>query len=275
MANKKQLKSTHMKQIFTLFLFLFIGVQVFAQTTHTVNLPSSGTNTVNVTCAVGDVLLFKSTATPLALKIFKSNGTSYSVTPSSNTTSYTVTAIDTSYSSILSLAPVSTCVGKINLSSGSNFTVTTASSPTVGGTTTGSGTYASAANVTVTATANTGYNFVNWTENGSAVSTSATYTFSISANRNLVANFTAISTGLEEALNSNVLLSLFPNPANDRLFVKGITNKTVAKLYDVTGNLISEFKISNDENSYDIQNLSPSIYFLVINNRAYRFFKAQ
>lgn len=264
-----------MKQISTLFLLLFFGVQVFAQTTHTVNLPSSGTNTVNVTCAVGDILLFKSTSTPLAIKIFKSNGTSYSVTPSSNTTSYTVTAVDTSYSSILSLAPVSTCVGKINLSSGSNFTVTTASSPTVGGITAGSGTYASGSSVTVTATANIGYTFVNWTESGNSVSTNASYSFSISANRNLVANFTAISTGIDEATNSNVFLSVYPNPVNDRIHIQGIINKTDVKLYDVTGNLISEFKISNDENSIDIQNLSPSIYFLIINNRTYRFVKIQ
>lgn len=249
------------------------GLPLMAQTTHTVTLPSTGTNTVNVTCAVGDILLFQSTSTPLAIKIFKSNGTSYSVTPSSNTTSYTVSAIDTSYSSILSLTPVSTCVGKINLSSGSNYTVTTASSPTVGGTTAGSGIYASGSSVTVTATANTGYSFVNWTESGSPVSTSATYTFSISANRNLVANFTAISTGIDEASNLNVFLSVYPNPVNNRLFVKGIINKTEAKLYDVNGNLVSEFKISSDENSIDIQNLSPSIYFLVINNRTYRFVK--
>jgi len=45
--------------------------------------------------------------------------------------------------------------------------------------------------VTVTATANTGYTFANWTESGNIVSTSANYSFTASANRDLVANFTA------------------------------------------------------------------------------------
>lgn len=47
-------------------------------------------------------------------------------------------------------------------------------------------------NCTVTAEANTGYTFTNWTESGTEVSTNATYTFTIGGNdRTLVANFTA------------------------------------------------------------------------------------
>lgn len=42
---------------------------------------------------------------------------------------------------------------------------------------------------TVMATANTGYTFVNWTENGTEVSTSANYTFTVTGDRTLVANF--------------------------------------------------------------------------------------
>lgn len=40
------------------------------------------------------------------------------------------------------------------------------------------------------ATANSGYTFVNWTENGNVVSFSASYNFTLNGNRNLVANFT-------------------------------------------------------------------------------------
>jgi len=69
------------------------------------------------------------------------------------------------------------------------FSVSTSSSPTAGGTTTGGGTYNSGQSVTVTAAANSGYSFVNWTEGGTQVSTSASYTFTISANKTLVANF--------------------------------------------------------------------------------------
>ena len=44
----------------------------------------------------------------------------------------------------------------------------------------------------MTATANSGYNFVNWTANGSVVSTSASYTFTLNSNVTLVANFTPV-----------------------------------------------------------------------------------
>ncbi|CEJ07855.1 Cell wall-binding protein, partial [Acididesulfobacillus acetoxydans] len=72
-------------------------------------------------------------------------------------------------------------------------TVSVSSNPPAGGTVSGGGTYAEGASVTVMATPNSGYNFVNWTENGSAVSTIAAYTFTLgTADRTLAANFAAI-----------------------------------------------------------------------------------
>jgi hypothetical protein len=71
-----------------------------------------------------------------------------------------------------------------------DYTITTSSSPSSGGTTSGDGTFVAGTSDTVTATANSGYTFSNWTENGSVVSTSAGYTFTLNSNRTLVANFT-------------------------------------------------------------------------------------
>ena len=45
--------------------------------------------------------------------------------------------------------------------------------------------------ITVTATPNAGYHFVNWTENGQEVSREASYSFAVTAERNLTANFAA------------------------------------------------------------------------------------
>ena len=77
-----------------------------------------------------------------------------------------------------------------NFSDGT-FTLNTGSSPTAGGTTTGSGTYSCGESRTVTATANAGYRFVNWTENGEVVSDQTNYTFNLTHNTALVANFEA------------------------------------------------------------------------------------
>ncbi len=69
------------------------------------------------------------------------------------------------------------------------YTVSLSSNPAAGGNTSGGGTFNSGSSVTVTATANAGFSFTNWTESGIAVSTNASYTFTISGNRTLVANF--------------------------------------------------------------------------------------
>ena len=62
-------------------------------------------------------------------------------------------------------------------------------SPADGGTVTGGGIYATGTNVTVEASANTGYQFANWAENGIQASDSARYTFAVSNSRTLVASF--------------------------------------------------------------------------------------
>ena len=70
-----------------------------------------------------------------------------------------------------------------------SFTVSVSVNPTDGGIVTGGGTFNYGQNCTVNATANEGYNFVNWTEDGNVVSTNTHYSFSVTNNRTLVANF--------------------------------------------------------------------------------------
>lgn len=63
-------------------------------------------------------------------------------------------------------------------------------SPALGGVVKGYGTkFKAGQTVTLRAAPNLGYKFLNWTENGTVVSTATTYTFAASANRTLVANF--------------------------------------------------------------------------------------
>ena len=85
----------------------------------------------------------------------------------------------------------STWIGQIPVGSAQLFTIATSASPANGGTTSGGGSFASGATVTVNATPNSGFRFVNWTENGNIVSTAASYAFSVTGNRSLVANFSA------------------------------------------------------------------------------------
>lgn len=70
-----------------------------------------------------------------------------------------------------------------------NYTINVLANPTYGGEVSGGGTYQQGQICTVTAIANEGYTFINWTENGNVVSVNANYSFNVMGNRILVANF--------------------------------------------------------------------------------------
>ena len=69
------------------------------------------------------------------------------------------------------------------------YDITVAANPAEGGNVRGTGAYPAGTEITVRAAANTNYTFVNWTENGTVVSTDLNYTFTVTADRDLVANF--------------------------------------------------------------------------------------
>lgn len=72
---------------------------------------------------------------------------------------------------------------------GASWTISATVSPANTGTIMGAGTYPAGATVSLQATANAGFGFAKWTENGSQVSTNAHYTFTATRDRVLVANF--------------------------------------------------------------------------------------
>ena len=125
-------------------------------------------------------------------------------------------------------------------------TVTTSTNSLLGGTTTGGGHFFFKQTCTVKATPNPEYLFTCWTENGDTVSTDTCYTFTVTANRNLFANFSAL-----QGINSNSLnesIHIYPNPAKDILTIE--TN-------------------SNTEQRLEILNLmGQTVYTTIINKKA-------
>jgi len=71
------------------------------------------------------------------------------------------------------------------------FTIKVSASPASEGTVSGGGTFTGGTQQTVTATPETGFDFVHWTNAGKVVSTSEMYTFTLTANTTLVADFAA------------------------------------------------------------------------------------
>ncbi|MDR2927659.1 MAG: hypothetical protein LBV41_05605 [Cytophagaceae bacterium] len=106
-----------------------------------------------------------------------------------------------------------------------NYTVGVTASPAAGGTVTGSGTYTHGSQATVTAIANTTYNFVSWSENNAVISNEATYSFAVTGDRNLVANF--------ELKTFNVSLTINPAESGtvtgDGVYEYGATASAVAE----------------------------------------------
>ena len=89
---------------------------------------------------------------------------------------------------------------------GTTYTINVSANPSNGGIVTGGGSYNQGQSCTVSATANSGFTFTNWTENGSVVSTQANYTFTVTGNRTLVANF--------QAQTQSYTITVSANPAN-------------------------------------------------------------
>ena len=110
--------------------------------------------------------------------------------PASGTVNVPVTPVTSGYVTIVVTKPQRQPYTNTIPVGSTQYSVTTSSSPAEGGTTTGGGTFNPGQSCTVTATPASGYNFVNWTENGTQVSTQASYTFTVNGNHNLVANFT-------------------------------------------------------------------------------------
>ena len=97
-----------------------------------------------------------------------------------------------------------------------SYTVTVAANPTEGGTVTGGGTFTYGDDCTVSATEAEGYTFINWTENGSFVSSELTFTFTVEADRDLVANFTTAPQPMHT-------ITVIANPAEGGTVVGGGT----------------------------------------------------
>jgi len=96
-------------------------------------------------------------------------------------------------------------------------TLKTYSYPTNGGSSTGGGAFNINQSCTVKAISNPGYKFLNWTDNTHIVSIDTNFTFTIKANRKLVANFTS-TLGIKENTLNNI--SIYPNPTKDNLTIE-------------------------------------------------------
>jgi hypothetical protein len=93
-----------------------------------------------------------------------------------------------------------------------NYAISVSVNPEEGGTVEGAGEYQEGQTCTLVATPNEGYVFSNWTEDGTEVSANSSYAFSVTYDRDLIANFVVVGnsthwTPNESAYEDNMTLT--------------------------------------------------------------------
>ena len=147
------------------------------------------------------------------------------------------------------------------------YSISTSANPTNGGSTTGEGDYLSDTQATVIASPYTGWIFQNWTEYGNQVSTNPIYTFTVTGNRALVANF-YIEVGIDEI---KLTFNIFPNPSYGIVHIR--SNKPIEKLlvYNSIGVVVKHIELNNTDVTLDISLNPKGVYFvkLIIDNKVH------
>ena len=147
-----------------------------------------------------------------------------------------------------------------------NVTVTSANTNMGNVSSTASGQVAENTEVTVTATALEGYRFVNWTNDaGTEVSTDNPYTFTVTADITLIANFELVD-AIEDIILAQSI-SLMPNPADNYIVLSVNSNVNVkeAVVYNAFGQMIQTVQLTDNHAQIDLSNMAAGMYFVRVN----------
>lgn len=144
----------------------------------------------------------------------------------------------------------------------SKYIVFTSSNPSSGGITNGGGNYSLNDICNVSTTVNNGYQFLNWSENGSILTTNMNYTFTVDRNRNLTANFKAKGSSIT---NANLDIKIFPNPTTGKVVIEipSLTYESY-KVKNMLGQIVSYGRITKLSTEFDISNLAKGVYKITL-----------
>lgn len=127
-----------------------------------------------------------------------------------------------------------------------NRTVAVSADPSNGGTVSGGATVENGTNVTVVATANSGYQFAGWYEGSSLVSSLASYTFAANADRNLVAKFEEVEGVVVTLLNAATSVIIDGQTLTNGSVYEGALGSAVSYNIKPEGKTSNEIWVSQD-----------------------------
>ena len=139
------------------------------------------------------------------------------------------------------------------------YSVSTNINPSNSGTVTGARDYDAGSTAVLTATAATGYDFVNWTENGTEISTNPEFIFTVTSNRTVVANFDN-TVGVFDQID-DLDIHIYPNPTNGKVTIEG-KNIEIIEVFNIYGEIVKTIKISSDKTNIHLGKLSKGTYVL-------------
>jgi hypothetical protein len=150
-----------------------------------------------------------------------------------------------------------------------DYEITVSVSPEEGGTVDGAGIYNFNDDVVLEAIPAEGHRFVNYTDrNGDVLSTEPLYTLTMPATDVQINVLFEPETGTE-ALETNV--RVFPNPAQNRLFVQSSERITLITLKDITGKELITQRVNNHAYKLNVENLTNGFYLLEITGETNRY----
>jgi len=147
-----------------------------------------------------------------------------------------------------------------------DYELTLTADPEEGGEVSGAGIYNVNDQVEVNAIPNTGWGFVNWTnEDGEEVSATPLYSFSMPASDlTLIANFEPVS-GIDQLTPLNLFV-VYPNPTSGLVYVNAKDELLGAQylVYNHLGENVATGKIHSENTVIDLAYLPAGVYFITV-----------
>lgn len=146
-----------------------------------------------------------------------------------------------------------------------NYTLTLNVNPSTAGTASGAGDYSPGTNIPISTTPSSGnYQFINWTLNGTPISTNPSFNYLMPAsNTTLVANYQN-TTQITENQNNN--FKFYPNPTKNQINVE-TDQAGMIVIVNPLGQIVYSESITKSTDKINLPNLTNGIYILTFSNK--------
>ncbi|SKB66544.1 Por secretion system C-terminal sorting domain-containing protein [Alkalitalea saponilacus] len=146
-----------------------------------------------------------------------------------------------------------------------DYQLTVNINPEGAGSVSGEGAYIMNQEVTLAATANEGYGFINWTDGENILSDDETYFFTMPAEVvTITANFSE-TTSITEADYANPV-KIYPNPAQNHINISGLDKNSTIEIFSITGAKMMRLENQSGNVNLNVSNLENDIYIIRISS---------